>query len=525
IELKGYLLYDGYADLVQHADKKELAIPGKTATSKEFSNPLMAGSLPKTISAKFWNTASSKIVNSLKQIHAIVDGKAVVILESLLRSDLLFDDEDDEAVDKKEGGRVERAITTDASLEAAHDSGSPRCQKTMRGTSTQIRSERVLEQPNEPPLTKGHTSGSGEGRLEENVELTDIVPIPHDSPLIGGYIRGRDEVRITLAELMETCTTLVKRLESQLKQKRSSAVMHSSDEEGPSVHIEDSPKQGRIIDEMDKDKNINLVSEQGEVQETVEHSRDDDDETLAETLLNIKRSSAKDKKNESCKRQSYQRKEARQEQERYNLEKALELQIQLDQRKESAPKGDQAKEIDWNDPQNQGGYKQSYFKGMKYEDIRPLFKRIWDQVHTFVPTDSEIEREVMKRAGFDLQQGSSKKVPNTMVSDRDVKFLSHFWLTLWRKLGTKLKFSTSGHPQTNGQTEVTNRTLITTNLKQWEELLPRAEFAYNRAPNKTTGLSPFKVVYGLNPSMPLDLAVLDTTANCIKEASDLAMGD
>ncbi|GJT63130.1 RNA-directed DNA polymerase [Tanacetum coccineum] len=57
----------------------------------------------------------------------------------------------------------------------------------------------------------------------------------------------------------------------------------------------------------------------------------------------------------------------------------------------------------------------------------------------------------------------------------------------------------------------------------WEELLLRAEFAYNRAPNKTTGLSPFKVVYGLNPSTPLDLVVLDTTSKFSKEASDLAM--
>nr|GEV56412.1 hypothetical protein [Tanacetum cinerariifolium] len=75
--------------------------------------------------------------------------------------------------------------------------------------------------------------------------------------------------------------------------------------------------------------------------------------------------------------------EARQEQKRYNLEKTLELQRQLDQRKENLPKDGQAKEIDWNDPQ--------------------------DQVHTFVPKDFEIEREVMKKAGFDLQQGSSKK--------------------------------------------------------------------------------------------------------------------
>ncbi|XP_076882853.1 uncharacterized protein LOC143531440 [Bidens hawaiensis] len=121
-------------------------------------------------------------------------------------------------------------------------------------------------------------------------------------------------------------------------------------------------------------------------------------------------------------------------------------------------------------------------------------------------------------------------VPKTMVSDRDVKFLSHFWLTLWRKLDTKLKFSTSSHPQTDGQTEVTNHTLgsllralITTNLKQREDLLPRAEFAYNRAPSKTTGISPFMAVYGLNPQTPLDLAVLDTSTKFSKEVSDLAV--
>nr|GEW48211.1 transposon Ty3-I Gag-Pol polyprotein [Tanacetum cinerariifolium] len=121
-------------------------------------------------------------------------------------------------------------------------------------------------------------------------------------------------------------------------------------------------------------------------------------------------------------------------------------------------------------------------------------------------------------------------IPRTMVSDRDVKFPSHFWITLWRKIGTKLKFSTSSHPQMDGQTEVTNRTLglllralITTNLKQWEDLIPQTKFAYNRAPNKTTGLSPFIVVYGLNPKTPLDLAVLDTSSKFNQEASDRAV--
>ncbi|GJR22793.1 hypothetical protein Tco_0971320 [Tanacetum coccineum] len=43
---------------------------------------------------QFWNTATSKIVNSVKQIHAIVNDRAVVISESSVRNDLLFDDED-----------------------------------------------------------------------------------------------------------------------------------------------------------------------------------------------------------------------------------------------------------------------------------------------------------------------------------------------------------------------------------------------------------------------------------------------
>jgi len=37
-------------------------------------------------------------------------------------------------------------------------------------------------------------------------------------------------------------------------------------------------------------------------------------------------------------------------------------------------------------------------------------------------------------------------LPTTIVSDRDTKFLSHFWKTLWYRLGTKLHFSTFRHP-------------------------------------------------------------------------------
>jgi len=78
-------------------------------------------------------------------------------------------------------------------------------------------------------------------------------------------------------------------------------------------------------------------------------------------------------------------------------------------------------------------------------------------------------------------------LPKTIVSDRDAKFLSHFRRTLWSRLGTKLCFSTSCHPQTDGQTEVVNRSLSTLlrvllkgNHKSWDEYLPHIEFAYNR---------------------------------------------
>jgi hypothetical protein len=120
-------------------------------------------------------------------------------------------------------------------------------------------------------------------------------------------------------------------------------------------------------------------------------------------------------------------------------------------------------------------------------------------------------------------------VPKTITSDRDSKFISHFWHTLWRKLGTTLQFSSSYHPQTDGQTEVVNRSLgnllrsfVGKNIRQWDLLLAQAEFAYNRSPSQTTGHSPFEAVYGLNPIGPLELAPLPVTKHFSGDAEERA---
>jgi len=101
-------------------------------------------------------------------------------------------------------------------------------------------------------------------------------------------------------------------------------------------------------------------------------------------------------------------------------------------------------------------------------------------------------------------------IRKSIISDRDTKFLSYFWVILRKKLGTKLMYSTTYHPQTDGQTDLTNRTLdtllrasIKPHAKAWDLLLLHAEFADNKAPSKANGLSPFKMVYTIDPLSPL----------------------
>ncbi|GJV96511.1 putative CCCH-type zinc finger family protein [Tanacetum coccineum] len=88
-------------------------------------------------------------------------------------------------------------------------------------------------------------------------------------------------------------------------------------------------------------------------------------------------------------------------------------------------------------------------------------------------------------------------VPKTLTSDRDVKFVSHFWQ--FRKSFAQFNW---------GQCQTVDL------------ILPQAEFAYNRSVNRTTGKSPFEVVYERNPITPLDLDPVPEVGRFSKEGAD-----
>jgi len=116
-------------------------------------------------------------------------------------------------------------------------------------------------------------------------------------------------------------------------------------------------------------------------------------------------------------------------------------------------------------------------------------------------------------------------IPASIVSDRDPKLVSKYWQSICKLLGIKSLMSTAFHPETDGQTERMNRTLeqylrhyVTYDQKNWEDLLPMAEFAYNSAQHSSTGLSPFEVGQGVQPTLFPSLE----TSEPIKGTSDAA---
>ncbi len=119
-----------------------------------------------------------------------------------------------------------------------------------------------------------------------------------------------------------------------------------------------------------------------------------------------------------------------------------------------------------------------------YDSAVVFVDRLSKMVH-YVPCNKTIDapgmadmfvREVVRLHGW----------PKVVISDRDPRFDSEFWRAVLKGSGTELRMSTAYHPETDGQTERANRTLLAMLRKfavdsgsTWEEHLPWLEFAYN----------------------------------------------
>nr|GEV55429.1 RNA-directed DNA polymerase, eukaryota [Tanacetum cinerariifolium] len=176
------------------------------------------------------NSATSQTINDEKQIHAIVDGKTVVITRSSVRRDLLFTDADGITSLTTEHifenlllmGLV-RAATT-ASLDAQQDSSN----------ITKTQSKATLNEPTpqgegsgsglgRQETIGGYAVGSGEDKMEHDIKLTDyVLQLPHDSPLSRGHTPRSDKGSLTLKA--KKIASMKKRV-TKLEQRQSSRIL------------------------------------------------------------------------------------------------------------------------------------------------------------------------------------------------------------------------------------------------------------------------------------------------------------
>jgi hypothetical protein len=115
---------------------------------------------------------------------------------------------------------------------------------------------------------------------------------------------------------------------------------------------------------------------------------------------------------------------------------------------------------------------------------------------------------------------SKKGLPSVIISDRDPRITSDFWKSLFKSLGSKLNLSTAHHPQTDGQTEITHRTIeqilrayVSPDHDDWSTWLPVAEFAYNNSVHASTRQTPFYANLGFHPTTPASLLSPNSDAN------------
>ena len=135
--------------------------------------------------------------------------------------------------------------------------------------------------------------------------------------------------------------------------------------------------------------------------------------------------------------------------------------------------------------------------------IWTIVDRFSKQAH-FIPVKKTIKAHHMAKL-FISQIFKYHGLPTSIVSDRDPRMTSLFWRGLFENLGTRLNFSLAYHPQTDGQSEIVNSTILdllkcyvneVDQRNQWEKYLPLVDYAYNNTVHSSNGKNPFEVIEG-----------------------------
>ena len=122
-------------------------------------------------------------------------------------------------------------------------------------------------------------------------------------------------------------------------------------------------------------------------------------------------------------------------------------------------------------------------------------------------------------------------LPGDLTTDWDPKFLSKFWAELFARLGVKLLYNTSYHPQTDGSSERTNQTVeialrfyiqALEDPSLWLEVLTRIQSILNNTSSLTTGKTPNEIAYGFSPCRPLNLLSDPLLPNTFQARADAA---
>ncbi|XP_030936069.1 uncharacterized protein LOC115961190 [Quercus lobata] len=184
-----------------------------------------------------------------------------------------------------------------------------------------------------------------------------------------------------------------------------------------------------------------------------------------------------------------------------------------------------------NDVLYKRGFSMPYLKCVDEEEA----KYILEEVHRGICGDHAGSRSLVNkvvRAGYfwpTMQVDAAEIVrrfgiPSTIISDNGRQFDSQGFREFYSSLGIKNQFSPPGHPQANGQTEVMNRTLfkiIKTKLDEakgaWPEELPNVLWAYRTTARTPTGETPFKLTYGTEAVIPVEVGVTSIRRGTLTE--------